>query len=117
MRFGWTPRDIGDRLTWTDLRAFIRQLPPTGESAVYRAQHPKSWWWTAEIDFLAANLHALQSGNWQRGGGRGPQPKPVTRPKDPKPGTKPTPTTLEEARQRKQALADELERRRQRKAT
>ena len=48
---------------------------------MFRAQHPKSWWWTAEIDFLAAMLHTLQLANWQRSG-RGSQPKPIKRPED-----------------------------------
>jgi len=33
---------------------------------VFRAQHPKSWWWTAEIDFLAAMLHTLQLAKYAR---------------------------------------------------
>lgn len=48
---------------------------------MFRAQNPKSWWWTAETDFLAAILHTLQLANWQRAG-RGPQPKPIKRPED-----------------------------------
>jgi len=64
-----------------DLRDFINHLPPTQESALFRAQHPKSWWWTAETDFMAAILHTLQLANWQRAG-KGPQPKPIKRPDD-----------------------------------
>jgi len=64
-----------------DLRDFIQHLPPTEDSAVFREQHPKSWWWTAEIDFLSAILHTLQLANWQRSG-KGSQPKPIKRPED-----------------------------------
>lgn len=63
------------------MRDFIQHLPPTQESAVFREQHPKSWWWTAEIDFLSAILHTLQLANWQRSG-KGSQPKPIKRPED-----------------------------------
>lgn len=76
-------RDIGERLSWSELRAFINHLPPTGDSAVFRSEHPKSWWWTPELDFLASQLFALQIANWQRAGGKGAKPQPVKRPKDP----------------------------------
>ncbi len=56
-------------------------MPPVQESALFREQHPRSWWWTAEVDFMAAILHTLQLANWQRAG-KGPQPKPVKRPDD-----------------------------------
>lgn len=64
-----------------DVRDFIQHLPPDGQSAIFREQHPKSWWWTAEIDFLAAILHTVQLANWQRSG-KGQQPKPIKRPED-----------------------------------
>lgn len=60
----------------------MTHLPPSGDSALYRALYPKSWWWTPVFDFLAAILNALQWGNWQRGGGKGDKPKPIKRPKD-----------------------------------
>ena len=65
------------------MRDFVNHLPPTEDSALFREQNPRSWWWTAEIDFMAAILHTLQLANWQRAG-KGPQPKPVKRPDDSK---------------------------------
>lgn len=87
--------------TWADLRDFIKFLPPNAESAVFRSSYPKSYWWTADHDFLSAILNALQWSNWQRGGGKGDKPKPVKRPKeDPKQG----PKSLDELEARKQAV-------------
>jgi len=57
-------------------------LPPTAESAYFRARNPRSWWWSADHDFLASILLALQGANWQRGGGKGEKPKRVERPKE-----------------------------------
>lgn len=74
--------DIGPDFTWCDLRDFVKHLPPSGESALFRVQNPKSWWWTPDIDFAAAMLVSLQWANWQRGGGRGEKPRPVKRPKE-----------------------------------
>lgn len=89
------------------MRDFITNLP--SDSAVHRKLFPKSWWWTPDIDFAAAQLHSTQVGNWQRGGGKGPRPNPISRPKE---STAKAPATHEEANQRKKALRDELERRR-----
>jgi hypothetical protein len=75
-------RDLGTPgFGWEDLRDVINGIAPTQESALFREQNPKSWWWTAEIDFMAALLHTMQLANWQRAG-KGPQPKPVKRPDD-----------------------------------
>lgn len=74
--------DIGERFSWVDVRDFVSNLPPTPDSAVYRARYPQSWWWQPEFDFYSAIVHALQGGNWQRGGGRGDYPKPIRRPKE-----------------------------------
>jgi hypothetical protein len=86
-------------------------LPPTADSAYFRALHPKSWWWTPQTDFLAEILAAVQGGNWQRGGGKGPQPQPVKRPAD---DTKPEPAlpTTEQLTSQREALRAELARRR-----
>jgi hypothetical protein len=93
--------DIGEQFTWLDLRDFVGNLPPSPDSAVYRAQYPKSWWWTPEFDFLAATLNALQWANWQRGSGKGEKPKPVKRPKEqPKNG----PISAEELQARKKSM-------------
>lgn len=83
------------------MKDFIANLPPNEESALYRSQYPKSWWWQPEFDFYSGMLNALQWANWQRGGGKGEKPKPVKRPKeDPKKG----PKSLNELEQRKKSV-------------
>ena len=103
--------DIGDNFTWCDLRDFINHLAPTHDSAFYRVNHPQSWWWTPEIDFLGAVLTAIQWGNWQRGGGRGDKPRAVKRPPD-KPKAEPgsVPTSKEDLKARKEAFKQSMER-------
>lgn len=86
----------------------MNQLPPTGESALYRARFPRSWWWTPEIGFYAAQLHSTQMGNWQRGGARGSKPKPVTKPADSQIAVR----TTAELYTRKREFDDEIARRR-----
>lgn len=86
---GVTLSDIGEGFSWPDLRDFIANLPPSGDTALYRVQNPRSWWWTPDMDLLAALLNTMQWANWQRGGGRGEKPKALKRPKeDPKKGPK-----------------------------
>ena len=58
----------------------IRHTQPDSSSALFRAKNPRSWWWDPQTDFLAAILHASTVGNWQRGGGKGRQPKVAKRP-------------------------------------
>lgn len=79
---GATVDDIGPVMNWRDFRDFINNLPPSGDSALYRSLYPKSWWWHPTFDFLSAILNALQWANWQRGGGRGERPKPIKRPRE-----------------------------------
>lgn len=38
--------------------------------------------WTINDYLTAATLHALNLANWQRGGGKGKQPKPIERPSE-----------------------------------
>jgi hypothetical protein len=103
--------DIGDEFTWSDLRDFITNLPPSQDCALYRVQHPQSWWWTPEIDFLGAVMTAIQWGNWQRGGGKGDKPQPVKRPVDkPKPTPGAVPASSAELQTRKEALKQSIER-------
>lgn len=90
-------------MPWPVLRDFLTHLPPTGESAVFRAQHPQSWWWTPELDFIGAVLTAIQWGNWQRGGGKGDKPKPVKRPKEKPKKVRPA-MTAQDVTSRRQAL-------------
>jgi hypothetical protein len=61
------------------------------------------------MDFYAAIVYALQGANWQRSGGKGPQPEHITRP--PEEGEEEF-SGADELAQRKQAFYDELERRR-----
>lgn len=97
--------DIGLKFPWTDLRDFIENLPPTGESALYRAQFPRSWWWTPDHDFASAVLSTLRWGNWQRGGGKGPKPEPVKKPKEKrKPRVKADPVSADELAEKRRKL-------------
>lgn len=82
MSRGWTRRDIGVRLTWTDLYHFLRWMPPSADSAYYRSRKPNSWWVTPELQMLAGVLYAVEGANWQRGGCQGNAPKPVKFPTD-----------------------------------
>jgi len=103
--------DIGEAFTWNDFRDFLTHLPPSADSALYRDQHPQSWWWTPDHDFLAAVLTSLQWANWQRGGGRGDKPTPVKRPLEkPKQADGAVPKTSEELAARKNALKRRIER-------
>jgi len=112
IQVGLRVRDIGYELTWPEFKAFINNLEPSPRSALYRAQYPKSWWWTPEMDFLAAIAHAVQSANWQRGGGRGPRPKPMKRPKETRKQTSRSfdPKTADELAARRQAMRERLRR-------
>lgn len=106
--------DIGERFTWNDFRDFVYNLPPTQDSAFYRANHPQSWWWTPELDFIGAVLTATQWGNWQRGGGKGDKPRQVQRPLDkPNVAANAIPKTAEELAARKAAMKADMERRAQ----
>jgi hypothetical protein len=70
--------DVGGPLcTWGELRAYLTSLPP--EAALWRSLgSPRQWGWAEHM--LAGAVHATQSGNWQRGGGKGPRPKPLKAP-------------------------------------
>jgi hypothetical protein len=57
-------------------------MPPSGESAYYRARKPNSWWVTPELQLLSGVLYAVEAANWQRGGCQGNAPKPVKFPVD-----------------------------------
>jgi hypothetical protein len=104
--------DLGETFPWTDLRDFISHVPPVPECALYRAQYPKSWWWTADMDFLSAILVTGQWANWQRGGGKGDKPKPIKRPKDVVMSRK-QPKTRQELQERKTKVQQEIRRRRE----
>lgn len=72
---------------------------------MYRAINPRTWWWTPQVDFLAAILYSLQVANWQRGGGKGSKPKPVKRPTEVKAGRN-LPKDRDELAARRQKLRD-----------
>ena len=97
-------------LWWSDLRDFVANLPPNGDSALYRLQFPQSWWWSPQIEFLGAVLTAVQWGNWQRGGGRGDKPKSVQRPVDKPKSSAVPPKSAAELEERKKALKETMER-------
>ena len=80
---------------------------------MFRARFPQSWWWTADHDFMASMLLALQGANWQRGGGKGEKPKRIERPKDipVTPGIR----TAADLAARKEKLKKEKQRRAQKK--
>lgn len=101
--------DIGEGFTWNDFRDFVTNLPPSGESALYRVQHPQSWWWTAELDFMGAVLTAIQWGNWQRAGGKGDKPRQPQRPLDkPAASAGAVPRTAEDLAARKKAMKQKM---------
>lgn len=66
------------RLGWDDFAVFVRFLPRTSQTA--QAAHGSDW--SAELHMLANVVDLLAWSNWQRGGGRGPKPKPLKRPRD-----------------------------------
>lgn len=72
---GWHPRQVGPVLSWTEFEVFMQHLPATPESAYFRVRHPTDYWYGITEQFSAAILHAIQSGNWQRGGGKGTRPQ------------------------------------------
>jgi len=73
----------------------LRQLP--AGSALSRSTTGTSW--SQEDELLAGILDTLRSGNWQRGGGKGPRPKPLRRPGSKSTKTIGTPVAIDEMRQ------------------
>lgn len=71
---GWRRRDLGAGLSWLEFEVLIEHLPLSHESAWYRARNPDDYWFGPTEQLSAAILHAVQSGNWQRGGGKGSRP-------------------------------------------
>lgn len=109
---GRTVWDVGRTLGWADFKDFVEWLPPTGESALWRARKPQSWWVTPEIKFLTTAIHVLELANWQRGGGRkggGVKPQPIRLPEDREVKIKDPETLAEKRRQQ----AEHLQRRRE----
>lgn len=63
----------GHRLSWRRFGVLLRHLPP--ESATARLLRGGDGTTTNEL--LATVAYAVNVGNWQRGGGKGPKPKPL----------------------------------------
>jgi len=109
-------RDIGPDLPWSELRDFIANLKPSGDSAFFRARYPKSWWWSPEVDFAAGILFSTQVANWQRGGGKGSKPKVAKKPKDRSlDARRSDPSSAADLAERKRLMEDELAARRARR--
>jgi hypothetical protein len=67
---------LGRDFSWLDFEAFIHFSPPTSQLAM--AVNGEMW---ERSDFLlAALVDSVRAGNWQRGGGKGPKPKPIETP-------------------------------------
>lgn len=65
---------LGIDFSWSDFAAFIRYAPTTSQlSAAVHGYTP----WSTEAVLLASLLDAVRGGNWQRGNGKGPRPKPT----------------------------------------
>ncbi len=70
LRIGKHSRDVGsEELDWIEFRSFLEWMPPTADSALFRARHPKSWNWDRNTELLSYILYAVQGANWQRAGG------------------------------------------------
>jgi hypothetical protein len=82
LKQSWCRWDLGRRLGWSDFRIIVNWLPPSVDSAYFRARKPNSWWKMPEHDLLAGILFAGEGANWQRGGCKGDKPKPVKFPED-----------------------------------
>lgn len=73
-------------LSWRDLEVIVDHLPRT--SALGRSVGGERAAWGPAEYLLAGLLDAANSGNWQRGGGKGARPKRVKRPEDAQKGEK-----------------------------
>lgn len=78
----------------------LRQLPPGARTV--RALGGEVFDWNIDTHLLASIVDLLAAANWQRGGGKGPRPRPIERPGVDTPGretkTMGTPLPKEEAR-------------------
>jgi len=77
--------DVPKRLDWRALWVICSQSPPG--SALARSVRGPAAQWGVNERLLAGILHALHMANWQRGGGKGTKPKPITPPDEKAPGT------------------------------
>lgn len=79
LRLRWLG-DGSDRLSWRDLSVILQEAPRN--SAIGRHVLGDNAEWGASEYLLAAIVDGVNGGNWQRGGGKSPRPKPVPRPGD-----------------------------------
>lgn len=72
---------LGTRqLTWRKFLNLVTYLPL--DAAYVHGRVGERLAWSPEAYLLADVVDVLQAGNWQRGGGKGPRPKPLHRPGD-----------------------------------
>lgn len=76
MALGRSIHDLGSpALSWIELRAMVRHAPP--DAAFRQVADPLAAYHTAEARLLSLTVDTLAGANWQRGGGKGPRPKPL----------------------------------------
>lgn len=76
MMIGRSIHDAGSpRLSWKELKAFITHAPQT--SAIRYLADKMAPFRATEIQLLAVIGDTLAGANWQRGGGKGPRPRPL----------------------------------------
>lgn len=72
--------DGTDRFSWHDLAVFLRA---SGRgAALERYRDPEGHDWGTSEYLLAGIFDVLAGANWQRAGGKGRRPEPITRPGD-----------------------------------
>lgn len=109
-KLGITVWWVGRRFSWPDFRDFLNWLPPTGDSALWRARKPNSWWVTYESHMLNNISYATQVANRQRAR-RGSWPKYTKLPEDKEISVK----SGDELDERRSQAAQHLKRRRAQK--
>ena len=68
-------------MSWRRLGVLIRHLPRG--SALHREMDPEGVDWDVNAYLLANVIDIETTALWQRGGGKGPRPKPMRRPPPP----------------------------------
>lgn len=76
LMIGRSIHDVGSPgLSWKELAAFIRHAPES--SAIRYLADKMAPFRSTEVQLLAVIGDALAGANWQRGGGKGPRPRPI----------------------------------------
>jgi len=81
--YGGTYRQLAAELTCLELAGLAACVPMDASSAIYRASHPRDWWWTPDLELLAGVNDRLSLLLWQGGGCKGEEPSMIARPSDP----------------------------------